>query len=211
MKMKQLSTLLAGILMIGMVSCEYQTIVPYDVVIPDTPVDFVTEIAPIFTTVGCTACHDGKIMFSLAPDKAYSTLMSRNLVDTANPANSKILTKIAAGHNNLSFSATQSGLILKWVTEGAKGVIPPVSFKSDIEPIFISAECTSCHGGSIAPDLRVNKAYAALTSKGLVKANDPAGSKLVQYINANHNTATKITADQKALINKWITEGALYN
>ncbi len=211
MKTNKLSTLLAGLLMIGMVSCEYQTVVPFDVVIPDTPVDYVTEIEPIFTSAGCVACHEGKMMFSLETGKSYSSLISKNLVDTANPAASKILTKITAGHNNKSYTATQSGLILKWINEGAKGVIPPVSFKNDIEPIFVSAECTSCHGGSIAPDLRATKAYAALSSKGLVKANDPAGSKLVQYINANHNTSSKITADQKALINKWITEGALNN
>ncbi len=206
-----MAALLSGILMIGMVSCEYQTIVPNEVIIPDTPVDFVTEIEPIFTSVGCIACHDGKIMYSLLPGKAYTSLISRNLVDTANPANSKILTKISGGHNNKSFTATQSGLILKWVTEGARGVIPPVSFKTEIEPIFTSAQCISCHGGSLAPDLRANKAYAALTTKSLVKANDPAGSKLVQYINAGHNTSAKITADQKALITKWINEGALNN
>lgn len=211
MKINKLSTLLAGILMIGMVSCEYQTIVPFDVIIPDTPVDFVTEIEPIFTANGCVACHDGNMVYSLQVGKAYSSLITRKLVDTANPAASKILTKISGGHNNKSYTAAQSGLILKWITEGAKGLIPPVSFKNEIEPIFTSAECISCHGGAMAPDLRANKAYASLTSKGLVKANDPAGSKLVQYINANHNTATKITADQRALINKWITEGALNN
>jgi hypothetical protein len=210
MKIKHFASLLAGVLLVGMVSCEYQTIVPYDVVIPDTPVDFATEIEPIFTTVGCISCHDGSMVFSLAAGKAYSNLISRNLVDITTPANSKILTKIAAGHNNKSFSATQSALILKWVTEGAKGVIPPVSFKTEIEPIWTSADCTSCHSGSLSPDLRATKSYASLTSKGLVKANDPAGSPLMQKINGGHN-ATKITADQKALITKWINEGALNN
>jgi hypothetical protein len=108
-------------------------------------------------------------------------------------------------------TAAQKALILKWITEGAKGLIPPVSFKNEVEPLFTTANCVSCHSGSTKPDLRAGKAYASLTSNNFVKANDPDNSKLIQYINAGHNTASSLTGAQKALVSKWITEGAKNN
>lgn len=211
MKRKQLAALLSGILMLGMFGCEYVTIEPKDVVIPVTPVDFATEIEPIFTTVGCTECHNGSIMFSLAAGKAYASLISRNLVDTVNPANSNILKKIAPGHNNKTFTAEQSALILKWITEGAKGAIIPVSYKNEVEPLWTSLNCTMCHGGSQLPDLRVGKSYASLISTNAVIAKNPAGSKLIQKINEKHNGAGNLTAAQKDLVTTWIVQGALNN
>ena len=191
--MKKLATLLSGILMIGMVSCEYQTIVPYDVVIPDTPVDFTTQIEPIFIQLNCKMCHTGSFKPNFEQGKVYASLINMNLVDTAHPEESILMEKINAGHNTAKdMTAAQKALILKWITEGAKGVIPPTSFKNEVEPIFTTATCTGCHNGSQSPDLRVNKAYASLIAKNLVVAKDPAGSKLIQYINAGHNTATKI-------------------
>jgi hypothetical protein len=57
----------------------------------------------------------------------------------------------------------------------------------------------------------VNKAYASLTSMNLVDTQNPAGSILMQKINEGHNTAVNMTGTQKALILKWITEGAKNN
>lgn len=121
MKIKQLATLLIGIIMIGMVSCEYVTIQPKDVVIPDTPVSFKTDVEPIFTQVNCIQCHPGLHQPDLAVNKAYASLTSMNLVDTQNPAGSKLMQYINAGHNTAAnMTGTQKALILKWITEGAK-------------------------------------------------------------------------------------------
>jgi hypothetical protein len=212
MKITKLSTLLIGALLTGLVSCEYQTVVPNDVVIPPTPIDFATEIAPIFTDLNCIQCHNGTFKFSLAPDKAYQSIMDNNLVDTLNPANSILMVTINSGHNTAAnMTAEQKALILEWITQGAKGEVTPVSFSNEVEPIFAGAGCTSCHGGSLAPDLRSGKAYASLTSNNLVVANDVAGSKLIQYINAGHNTSSQITAAQKSLIETWINQGIQNN
>ena len=123
MKFKHLITLLAGIMLVGLVSCQYSTIVPEEIVVPDEPVSYSVDIEPLFTQVNCTQCHP--------------TLMK--------------------------------------------------------------------------PDLRVGKSYASITSMSLVVPEDPDASKLMQYINANHNTAANLTPTQKALISKWITEGAKNN
>ena len=214
MKIKHLASLLGGALLLGLVSCEYQTIEPNPVIIPETPVDYATEIAPIFVSVNCISCHTGNGLFSLAADKSYGSIVANNLVDTANPANSKLMVKINGGHNTaVNMTAAQKALILKWIEQGAKGIIPATSFKTEVEPIFYSAtvNCTMCHSGSQIPDMRKDKAYASLTSNNLVVSKNVAGSKLMQYINAGHNSATKITAAQKALIEKWINEGIQNN
>ncbi len=211
MKIKQLASLLSGVLLFGMVSCEYQTIVPNEVIIPPTPVDFTTQIEPFLTQL-CATCHTGSMKPNFEKGKAYASIMSLNLVDTANPAGSKLMVQINSGHNTAKDMTTeQKALLLKWISEGAQGTIPPVSYKNEVEPIFISVNCTMCHSGSQVPDFRVGKSYASLTGNNVVVAGNPSGSKLVQYINAGHNTASSMTAAQKATVSKWITEGALNN
>ncbi|MFA6126257.1 MAG: hypothetical protein WC699_03035 [Bacteroidales bacterium] len=121
MKIRQLTTLFVGALMFGMVACEYVTIEPKDVVIPDTPVSFQTDIAPIFPLLNCTQCHPALHQPDFAVNKSYASLMSNNLIDTANPANSILMQYINAGHNTATnMTPTQKALILKWITEGAK-------------------------------------------------------------------------------------------
>jgi hypothetical protein len=121
MKIKQLAFLLAGALMFGMVSCEYVTIEPKDVVIPDTPVSFQTDIAPIFVTLNCTQCHPALHQPDFAVNKSYASLVSNNCIDTANPSGSLLMQYINAGHNTAAnMTPTQKALILKWITEGAK-------------------------------------------------------------------------------------------
>ncbi|TSA38575.1 MAG: hypothetical protein D4R64_02695 [Porphyromonadaceae bacterium] len=121
MKIKQLATLFIGVLMFGLVSCEYVTIQPKDVIIPDTPVSFKTDVEPIFTQLNCIQCHPALHQPDLAVNKAYASLTSMNLVDTQNPAGSKLIQYINAGHNTAAnMTGTQKALILKWITEGAK-------------------------------------------------------------------------------------------
>jgi len=210
MKMKHLATLLIGVSMIGMVGCEYVTIEPKDVVIPDTPVDFATQIEPIFTEANCIMCHTGSMQPNFTVGKAYQSITSMNLVDTANPANSKLMKQINSGHHTDTMTAAQKALILKWITEGAKGQVVPVSFKSEVEPLWTKYNCTMCHGGSQAPDLRVNKSYASLTSTGAVVAKNLT-SPLILKIDQKHNGAGNMTAAEVDLVKSWILQGALNN
>lgn len=121
MKIKHMLTLFIGVLMFGMVSCEYVTIQPKEIVIPDTPVSFKTDIEPMFTQLNCIQCHPALHQPDLAVNKAYASLTSMNLVDTQNPAGSKLVEYINAGHNTAAnMTGTQKALILKWITEGAK-------------------------------------------------------------------------------------------
>jgi mono/diheme cytochrome c family protein len=81
------------------------------------------------------------------------------------------------------------------------------SLKTDIQPIF-TANCISCHGGTVAPDLRDGKSFTAL-SKGFVGA--PAeSSKLYEKITSAGHEARSTAADKLKVL-YWITQGAKNN
>ena len=105
--------------------CKYSFIVPEEVVDPTDPdveeVSFSGQIAPIFTSLDCTACHDtGKTSPDLSSANAYSSIVP-SLVNTGNPEESEIYTKPSpSGSHPKKYSDAQAALILTWITQGAK-------------------------------------------------------------------------------------------
>jgi len=86
----------------------------------------------------------------------------------------------------------------------------PRSFQTEIIPIF-TANCVSCHGGAIAPDLRSDKAYDSLKSGAYYSVASPETSKLYKKLMESSSHQAKATTDQKKYILYWITQGALNN
>ncbi len=121
MKIKKLAILFMGVMLIGMVSCEYDTIIPEVVVLPDEPVSFVTDVEPVFTSAGCTGCHPGMLKPDLTAGKSYASITSMNLVVAGSPSTSKLMQYINTGHQTAaSYTASQKALLSKWIEEGAK-------------------------------------------------------------------------------------------
>jgi len=117
---RTLTTLLAGAMLI-LVSCEYETIVPKVVELPDEPVSFATQVAPMFVEAGCAGCHSGGIAPDLRADKSYASLTNGGFLNVASPSDSELVKKIESGHaTSGNLSATQKALLLKWIEEGAK-------------------------------------------------------------------------------------------
>ncbi|WP_372745438.1 hypothetical protein [Lutibacter sp.] len=85
-----------------------------------------------------------------------------------------------------------------------------VSFASDIQTIF--SKCTSCHGGSINPDLREGNSYNALVPT-YVTAGDADASRLYNYLpgNGHHDVSVTLSATEIALVKAWINQGANNN
>jgi hypothetical protein len=84
-----------------------------------------------------------------------------------------------------------------------------VSFEDEILPIF-SSNCTSCHSGSLNPDLRPAYAYNSLVNGGYLNLSVPASSTLYSKLNTSpHNT--HVTVEEKENILTWISQGALNN
>ncbi|MGE4289866.1 MAG: hypothetical protein AB7E36_14365 [Salinivirgaceae bacterium] len=92
-------------------------------------------------------------------------------------------------------------------------VVPDViSFSEQIEPIFKDAGCTSCHPSVAGLDLKAGNAYANLTaSDKYINLEDPASSLIYTKANPDATHPKLYSAQQAALILKWIEDGALNN
>jgi hypothetical protein len=90
----------------------------------------------------------------------------------------------------------------------------PVSFATQILPIFSTDACTSCHkAGGQTPDYTTPNAYASIISNNVVNTTAPETSLLYTVPNptTSGHTWTKLTANQAQLILLWIQQGALNN
>jgi uncharacterized membrane protein len=102
-------------------SCQWLTVEPVVVEVPDV-VNF-SEIQAIFSSK-CIGCHGGaspSAGLDLTAGNAYNNLISKNLVNTANPEQSRLYVHITApsDHSGPEFTATESALVLKWIQDGA--------------------------------------------------------------------------------------------
>lgn len=104
-------------------ACEYEYIVPEEIIIPVDSVRFSTDITPIFTEQGCdvSGCHkpNGFMPPDFSPDVVYESILT--YVDTLLPAESEIYIKLhdpSSTHVGRS-TPEQQALILKWIQEGA--------------------------------------------------------------------------------------------
>ena len=111
---------IALLLLAGLWACEYESIVPIVVEVPDG-VKYSEQVAPIFDEAGCTGCHAGGISPNFTPSESWDALVNGGYVDTETPENSKVMVKIDSGHGTAgNLSIEDKALILKWIEEGAK-------------------------------------------------------------------------------------------
>jgi uncharacterized membrane protein len=88
-------------------------------------------------------------------------------------------------------------------------IVDSVKFSVVIKPIFSS--CTGCHKAGIqTPDLKDNP-YQALIDGNYVDVAHPSQSVLYNHLTTNTAHISRATAEQKAQILAWITQGAKNN
>jgi hypothetical protein len=104
--------------------------------------------------------------------------------------------------------------------QAAAATVPEeIRFNRDIRPI-LSNNCFRCHGpdkNARMMDLRLDRREAAIEAGGIVPG-DTAASKLVARIHAEDEVRRmppvysdkQLTEDQKALLTRWVAEGAEY-
>lgn len=85
-----------------------------------------------------------------------------------------------------------------------------VGYSEHIQPLF-DANCVKCHGGSTAPDLRPENSYFDLISGNYLDTEAPENSFLYQKISGNGSMAPYADDYERALILKWIDQGAEEN
>ena len=107
-------------------ACTYDFIAEEELppVDPNVDVLFSTQIVPIFNSK-CVDCHKpGGTAPDLTAANAYNSIMSMNLVNTANPPSSIIYTypdpANASTHSWKKYSAAEAQLVLTWIQQGAK-------------------------------------------------------------------------------------------
>ena len=89
----------------------------------------------------------------------------------------------------------------------------PISFATQIVPIFTS-RCLDCHdNGGTAPDLSAANAYSSITNMNLVNTSNPSTSILYEYIleSTSSHDWRFYSSSQDNLVLLWIQEGALNN
>ncbi len=94
--------------------------------------------------------------------------------------------------------------------------VPPdpedtISFATEIAPIFGTQNCTQCHNGTIAPDLRADKAYQSIMDNDLVNLTTPAESIIYTKPFPGGGHAAEYDINQAGRLLGWIQQGALNN
>jgi hypothetical protein len=84
----------------------------------------------------------------------------------------------------------------------------PISFSTDIKPIFSS--CTGCHNSSLSPNLN-DQPYQALIDGSFINKSNPSQSKLYLQLTTKSTHISKVSSANKNIILQWITQGALNN
>jgi hypothetical protein len=85
-----------------------------------------------------------------------------------------------------------------------------VSFENHIIPVF-AENCTRCHDGTTPPDLTAENAYFDLSSGNYLNTEVPEESYLYKKISGNGSMAIYANDYDRAVILKWIEQGALDN
>lgn len=85
----------------------------------------------------------------------------------------------------------------------------PVSFQTDIQPIF-DANCIKCHNGTQFPDLRQGKSYSALSKAGLITLPGETSGLYVQITTETAHIPRTSPIEKDQILN-WINQGALNN
>jgi len=99
-------------------SCEKAYLVPEEQGIEN--VSYSNDMQPFFDAK-CTNCHNGSgIPLNLTSPGSFDALNNGNYIDTDNPANSELYTKIMPGESMSEFaSPTEREMTLVWIEEGA--------------------------------------------------------------------------------------------
>jgi len=84
-----------------------------------------------------------------------------------------------------------------------------ISYSQDIQPIF-NTNCTSCHAGSIAPNLLTGQSYSALVPAYVI-AGSPETSDLYIVCKPGGSMASHTSETDLGLIYRWIYAGAKNN
>ena len=193
-----------------------------DVDIAKSLVAFTKTVFPITQDPNnCVRCHgvDQQPLHSL-PDAAIShdIMFSFGLIDLRDPPNSRIVLKIAGGHNGFpqQIATDLEVAIEAWADEliANGGLID--SDPNIVGPLYSSlftnifeVKCLTCHSPTGTNTVVDYTDYLSTLNTGMVIPGDAAGSRAYSY--ANGHGDTPLTPEEQAALAQWINLGALNN
>jgi len=110
---------IALLLLTGLWACEYETLSPKEIDIPEN-ISFAVDVAPPLET-NCKGCHSGGIDPNLTAAASWNALVNGGYVDRDNPEESPLLIKINKPHPSSDpLTLKEKAIILKWIEDGAQ-------------------------------------------------------------------------------------------
>lgn len=125
--------------------------------------------------------------------------------------------------------STDGGLSDSSALDGGAADAPPpeLGYLEDVHPLFEAAGCSTfaCHGGTavgaglivympsaqIAYDDMVDQPSRLVSGMSIVRPGEPDASRLVLHAEDTHVPMGILTADQAALVRRWVLSGAAYS
>lgn len=175
---------------------------------------FNTQILPFFVT-NCakSGCHDSKTKADGYELTSFKTITSKG-IDLKSPKSSKLYKEMLDGMPPppATLLKTDTDLVLKWITEGAKNVTcgvkvdtANVTFSKTIFPL-IQTNCIGCHkAGSVSGGVLLDS-YANI--KIYVDNKRMWGSMNYLTGYSPMPPSMKLTDCQLSVVQKWINNGA---
>jgi len=90
----------------------------------------------------------------------------------------------------------------------------PISFSAEVEPIWTSQGCVSCHPSSGGLDLRIGEAYNSLMSHSrAINIDNSSESTILTFktVKPSPHGSVDYIGNQSEIIKVWIDQGALDN
>jgi hypothetical protein len=176
---------------------------------------FNTQMLPFFqSNCASSGCHDSKTKAEGYDLSTYKSIISKG-IDLKNPKNSKVYTEMLNGMPPApapKLAKTQTDLVLKWITEGAKNVTCGVSvdtvnvtFAKTIKPL-LEINCVGCHQTGSASGNVVLDSYANV--KTYIDNKKMWGAITYSTGYSAMPPSQKLTDCQLVVVKKWIDKGA---
>lgn len=187
---------------------------------------FEQTLFPVITKTGsCVDCHgvSQQPLHSL-PDAALShdVLVSFNLVDLLDPANSRLVTKVRGNHQGMpqTLADEMEAAIQQWSDDlvasgGNPGQDPQVlspTFTS-INNLILQPKCVSCHSPNGSRPQEDYTDYTTSLNTGKIEPGNAAGSEMFKECQAGTMPVggAALTTAELSAIKTWINNGALNN
>ena len=85
-----------------------------------------------------------------------------------------------------------------------------ISYSEHVQPIFDN-KCAECHPGLAPPDLTPANSYFDLTNGNYLDLDNPENSYFYEKITGNGSMAIYANDEDRAIILRWIEQGAQEN